>query len=177
MRSKISSMAPLLKEGAEMKKYRLYERELGCMVEYDEETYETLRKMRETTCRKMRKKRLCVCSQKQQWRCNGFCDTCPYKKATDDSLNKKVGNSENLTEEDRLSDGCDYEEMSVGAILSSGILKRLDEIMPQAREIGALRLQGYSNREIAEMLRIPRTTMIRLLKKAKEILESEFGEF
>ena len=47
-----------------MKKYRLYERELGCMVEYDEETYETLRKMRETTCRKMRKKRLNMLKKK-----------------------------------------------------------------------------------------------------------------
>ena len=48
--------------------------------------------------------------------------------------------------------------------------------MPQAREIGVLRMQGKSDREIAKILGIPRTSMYRMLERAKQILEEKFGE-
>lgn len=55
-------------------------------------------------------------------------------------------------------------------------LKRLNEIMPFARDIGLMRLKGMSDREIAERLGIARTTMYRMLEKAKRVLEGEFKE-
>ena len=159
-----------------MKKYRLYERELGCSVEYSAEVYDILRRMRETMCRKQREKKMCVCGKKQQWQCNGFCDTCPYRKRVDNSLNRNIGNTDGLTFEDFVSDGCDYEAMSIGAALAHDVLARIDEIMPQAREIGVLRLQGLSDRQIAERLKMPRTTMVRMMNRLRELLKEEFGE-
>jgi DNA-directed RNA polymerase specialized sigma24 family protein len=57
-----------------------------------------------------------------------------------------------------------------------GILKRLDEVMPLAKKIGLLRLEGKSDREIAKELGISRTSMYRMLDKAKAILQEEFEE-
>jgi transposase len=48
--------------------------------------------------------------------------------------------------------------------------------MPLARKIGVLRLQGKSDRQIVGMLGISRTTMYRMLDKAKAVLQEEFGE-
>jgi transposase len=48
--------------------------------------------------------------------------------------------------------------------------------MPLARKIGLLRLEGKSDREIAKELGISRTSMYRMLDKAKAILQEEFEE-
>ena len=48
--------------------------------------------------------------------------------------------------------------------------------MPQAREIGYLRIKGMSDREIAKRLGISRTSMYRLLAKVQEELLKEFEE-
>ena len=55
-------------------------------------------------------------------------------------------------------------------------MARLDEIMPQAREIGYLRIKGMSDRAIAQRLGISRTSMYRLLAKAQAELLNEFEE-
>ena len=48
--------------------------------------------------------------------------------------------------------------------------------MPIARDIGLMRLKGMSDREIAQRLRISRTTMYRMLEKAKKAITEEFEE-
>ena len=72
--------------------------------------------------------------------------------------------------------GANQENISVEKLYAETKLKRLDEIMPLARQIGILRLEGKSDREIALTLGIPRTTMYRMLERAKKILELEFQE-
>ena len=66
-------------------KYRLYERGLG-WVQYDEATYLELRRERTRTCMRMRRQKRCLCSKKDQWRCDGFCDGCIYLKVLEVSL-------------------------------------------------------------------------------------------
>lgn len=48
--------------------------------------------------------------------------------------------------------------------------------MPQALEIGQLRQQGLTERQIEERIGIGRKTYAYRLKKVKEILEKEFPE-
>jgi translation elongation factor EF-G len=75
-----------------------------------------------------------------------------------------------------LPDGVDHEEACIQKLYCEDIMNRLDEIMPMAREIGMLRMQGKSDREIARSLGIDRMTMLRMLERAKAVLRQEFEE-
>lgn len=158
-----------------MKKNCLYEREFG-WVQYDEETYVKLRRERLRMRMRMRRQDRCVCPGDERWRCDGMCDGCPFKRDLEVSLSIKVGGSEDVTFGETLSDGIDYENAYVEKMYCEDVLKRLDEIMPMARQIGVLRLQGKSDREIAKALGVSRTSMYRMLEKAQKILLSEFEE-
>jgi DNA-directed RNA polymerase specialized sigma24 family protein len=52
----------------------------------------------------------------------------------------------------------------------------LDELMPEARRIGELRLDGLSDSDIADIIGIPRTTFLSRLKKAKSKLHAECSD-
>ena len=81
-----------------------------------------------------------------------------------------------MTLGEALPDGIDHESACIEKMQSEDILKRLDEIMPLARKIGIMRLQGKSDRQIATDLGISRTSMYRMLDKAKAVLQAEFEE-
>ena len=61
-------------------------------------------------------------------------------------------------------------------IVFEQLLKRLDELMPDARRIGELRLDGFSDSDIADIIGIPRTTFHSRLKKAKAQLHDEYSD-
>lgn len=158
-----------------MKKNCLYERGLG-WVKYDEEAYVKIRRERLRTRMRMRRQGRCFCPGEERWRCDGICDGCPFQKETEVSLSARVGGSEDLTLGEALPDGIDHESACIEKMQSEDILKRLDEIMPLARKIGIMRLQGKSDRQIATDLGISRTSMYRMLDKAKAVLQAEFEE-
>ena len=160
-----------------MKKNCLYERSLGKWVQYDEETYLKLSRDRARIRMSMGRQDRCFCPRNEVWRCDGYCEGCPqYKTEEEVSLNTSIGHSGELTLEDVLTDNVDQENACVEKMYYEDVLRSLDEIMPQAREIGVLRLQGKSDRQIAEILGISRTSMYRMLDKAKAVLQEEFGE-
>lgn len=160
-----------------MRKNCLYERSLGKWVQYSEEAYLKLSRDRARTRMSMGRQSRCFCPRNEVWRCDGCCEGCPHYKGEEEvSLNTVTGHSGELTLEDVLTDDVDQENACVEKMYYEDILKRLDEIMPQAREIGVLRMQGKSDREIAKILGIPRTSMYRMLERAKQILEEKFGE-
>lgn len=57
------------------------------------------------------------------------------------------------------------------------LFSRLQELMPEAEEIGRLRLQNMSDETIADILGIKRTTFHSRLAKAKDILAAEYPDF
>jgi len=61
-------------------------------------------------------------------------------------------------------------------IVFEQLLKRLDELMPDARRIGELRLDGFSDSDIADIIGVPRTTFLSRLKKAKALLHDEYHD-
>lgn len=57
------------------------------------------------------------------------------------------------------------------------LFARLNELMPEAIEIGRLRQQGLSDSAIADALGIKRTTFLSRLKKVKALLVDEYPDF
>mgnify|MGYP001122774993 CR=1 FL=1 len=57
------------------------------------------------------------------------------------------------------------------------LFKRLADMMPEAENIGKLRLQGLSDEAIAKKIGIPRTTFLSRIKAAKKQLEKEYPDF
>jgi DNA-directed RNA polymerase specialized sigma24 family protein len=159
-----------------MRKNCLYERSLGKWVQYSESAYEELHCERERVRKQATREGRCVIPWKKIWFCDGQCDGCPYQRVDSISLNTSVGESGDLVLEDVLVDRQALESIYVEKMDYEGILKRLDEVMPLARKIGLLRLEGKSDREIAKELGISRTSMYRMLDKAKAILREEFEE-
>lgn len=158
-----------------MRKNCLYERGLG-WVQYDEDAYVAVRKERLRLRMRMRRQNRCVCPGDERWRCDGICDGCPFQKDLEVSIDSTIKCTDGLTLGDILTDGIDQESVCVEKMYCEDVLKRLDEIMPLARQIGVLRMQGKSDREIARALGISKTSMYRMLEKAQKILLSEFEE-
>ena len=159
-----------------MRKNCLYERSLDKWVQYDEATCKALLRDRTRTRMRMSRQGKCFCPREKVWQCDGMCEGCPHQKKVEVSWNMKVGGSQDLTLGEALPDGVDHEEAFIQKIYCEEIMSRLDEIMPMAREIGIMRLQGKSDREIARALGIDRMTMLRMLERAKAVLEQEFEE-
>ena len=123
----------------------------------------------------------CVCpSSKWLW-CDMDCCTCPYKRAgrfisidtpvsNDDTKNMNI--TDNLEDNSPLIEDavCEQERMKE-------LLSKLNEMMPQAMEIGVQRLNGLSDTAISESIGVPRKTFTDRLKRVKYILQEEFPEF
>ncbi len=76
----------------------------------------------------------------------------------------------------REDESADVDSIVTDRIIFEQLLKRLDVLMPEARRIGELRLDGLSDSNIADILGIPRTTFLSRLKKAKAQLHDEYND-
>ena len=121
-----------------------------------------------------------MCPRSKWWLCDGMCQDCEYRASGDTiSLDAPITNEDGdeVTLADTLMDlsslfvsaMCDKEELRQ-------LLARLDELMPEAREIGRLRQKGWTDDAIGIALKIKRTTFLSRLKKAQEKLASEFPD-
>ena len=70
-------------------------------------------------------------------------------------------------------DGVAVSELATDRIVLEQLFKRLADMMPEAENIGKLRLQGLSAKKIG----IPRTTFLSRIKAAKKQLEKEYPDF
>lgn len=122
----------------------------------------------------------CMCPKSKLWQCDGDCLPCQYHAAGDThSLNYvyENQNSEEFSMLDKLADtSASIEDVVTDQIMLDMLFQRLAEIMPEARSIGKLRMEGLSDSEIADRIGVPRTTFLSRLKKAKEILQREYPD-
>ena len=78
---------------------------------------------------------------------------------------------------DVIVDGSELmEELLCDADELNHLLKRLQELMPEALKIGKLRDDELTDTEIAERIGVCRTTFRSRLNKVREILKKEFPE-
>lgn len=68
------------------------------------------------------------------------------------------------------------ESIVTDKIVLQQLFKRLDELFPEARRIGELRMEGISERDIADILGMPRSTFRSRLEKVETLLREEYGD-
>ena len=122
----------------------------------------------------------CVCPQKKWLECDIDCQTCPFHRNDVFSLDKPLETAEG--EEMSLLDSIPDESPLISEIIANKehlnlLFRRLNEVMPEAIEIGRLRQIGLNDSDIAARIGKPRTTLLSRLQKARKILEAEFPEF
>ena len=75
------------------------------------------------------------------------------------------------------NDSVAVSELAADRIVLEQLFKRLADLMPEAADIGKLRMQGLSDEAIAKSIGIPRTTFLSRIKTAKKQLEKEYPDF
>lgn len=115
----------------------------------------------------------CMCPRSKLWRCDGCCLDCPYHAP---------GNVWSLEYEQELmgdkheDPSADVETIVTDKIVLEQLFKRLDELFPEARRICELRMEGISDRDIADLVGIPRSTFRSRLEKVETLLREEYGD-
>ena len=108
------------------------------------------------------------------------CYSCKYHVANDAGSLDCTYEDENGNETSLVNmipdDGKDAESIVTDKLFLKLLFERLDELMPEAKLIGELRLKGQNDNIISQQMNMPRTTMLSRLNKVKKILEKEFPE-
>ncbi len=125
------------------------------------------------TRRKAQKRGQCMCPKSKLWSCDGCCLDCPYHRS---------GNIWSLEYEQELmgdmheDPSADVESIVTDKIILQKLFKRLDKLFPEACHIGELRIEGISDRDIADLVGIPRSTFRSRLKKVESLLREDYGD-
>lgn len=166
--------------------YRIYIRStkqwVPCTKEQFDDYYRDINAYRRTQMNHGR----CVCPPSKRLMCDMDCWTCPYRTPGDlssldsgriDDEGDEMNWLDHLQEEMPDLQTPSNEDIVTDALYMRQLLARLNEVMPQALEIGRLRQMGLSEDSIAEEIGTGRKTYAYRIKKAAELLKKEFPEF
>ena len=123
----------------------------------------------------------CVCPANKRLDCDMDCESCPFRRAGDFRSLDITATDDDGNETSWIDSIADPSPQIDDLIAHNeewqNILKRIQEIMPDAVKIGLMRLEGLTDTEISATLGVRQNTMFYRLKKAKETLQKEFPEF
>ena len=157
---------------------RIYDKQTKTWFEVTPEHYAEFDQWRTNKRKREQYHGRCMCPRNKWWLCDGMCDDCEFHAPGDVlSLDKPVSNDDG--DEVTLLDTLVDPAPSIESILCDKaeldhLLARLDELMPEARKIGRLRLKGLTDEAIAEVIGIKRTTFRSRIAKAKKQLAPEY---
>lgn len=122
----------------------------------------------------------CKCPRSKWWLCDGMCHDCEFHVA-DEAISLYETRQNDAGDEtmllDEIAAPCsDPADTIPYQIDTQRLLARLNELMPEASEIGRLRLLGMNDDTISEVIGINRMTFRSRIEKTREILREEFGE-
>lgn len=123
----------------------------------------------------------CVCPRAKWYKCTTDCATCPFRTTTNISLDGicsdegEAYGDEYLFQETK-ADYTSFEDTFANREESKEILKRVYELMPELIEVGNLRLSGYTNSKVAEMLGTKKSTLDSRIAKIYNIIKKEFPD-
>ena len=159
---------------------RIYDKQTNTWFEVSPEQYDEFDRWRTNLRKREQYHGRCMCPRNKWWLCDGMCDDCEYHAAGDLlSLDMPTSNDDGdeVTLLDLLEDPspsivdviCDKAELDQ-------LFDRLNDLMPEAVQIGMLRQQGLSDEAIAKVIGIKRTTFLSRLKKAKKQLATDYPD-
>lgn len=122
----------------------------------------------------------CVCPERKRLDCDMDCVTCSFQRAGDGlSLDYTIVDDEGNEQAwvDTLADDSPLmDEIIADSQQLEQLFIRLKELMPEAIQIGELRLDGHTDIDIAKRIGIRITTFRSRLDRVKKILAQEFPE-
>lgn len=160
---------------------RIYDKQTKTWFEVSPEQYEEFDRWR--TCIRKREQyhHRCMCLRSKWWLCDGMCQDCEFHAPGDTlSLDMPVDNEngDEVTLLDMLEDPAPFiESVICDKAALEQLFSRLYELMPEAEEIGRLRMENLSDEAIADIIGIKRTTFRSRLAKVKAVLAEEYPEF
>lgn len=159
---------------------QIYIRSQRRWQEVPEDVYQEHIRFHDTYRHRMQDRGLCCCPRNKWWVCDADCLTCEYRNAdVIASLDAPIGEEDDgLILMDTIADeSVAVSELATDRIVLQQLFKRLADLMPEATDIGKLRLQSLSDEAIAKKIGIPRTTFLSRIKTAKKQLEKEYPDF
>ena len=159
---------------------RIYIRSQRRWQEVPEEVYQEHIRFHDTYRHRMQDRGLCCCPRNKWWVYDADCLTCEYRNAdVIASLDAPIGEEDDdLVLMDTIADeSVAVSELASDRIVLEQLFKRLADLMPEAADIGKLRMQGLSDEASAKSIGIPRTTFLSRIKAAKKRLEKEYPDF
>ena len=160
--------------------YRIYDKQTKTWFEVTPEQYAEFDQWRTNKRKREQYHGRCMCPRNKWWLCDGMCDDCEFHAPGDMlSLDKPVSNDDG--DEVTLLDTLVDPAPSIESILCDKaeldqLFARLNELMPEAQDIGKLRQKGLTDEAIAKVIGIKRTTFRSRLEKAKKQLASEYPD-
>ena len=159
---------------------RIYDKQTKTWFEVTPEHYAEFDQWRTNKRKREQYHGRCMCPRNKWWLCDGMCDDCEFHAPGDVlSLDKPVSNDDGdeVTLLDTLVDPapsiesvlCDKAELDQ-------LFARLNELMPEAQDIGKLHQKGLTDDAIAKVIGIKRTTFRSRLEKVKKQLASEYPD-
>lgn len=159
---------------------RIYDKETKTWFEVTPAQYAEFDRWRTNLRKREQYHGRCMCPRQKWWLCDGMCDDCEFHAAGDVlSLDKPISHEDG--DEVSLADALVDPSPSIEEVICDKaeldqLFERLNEIMPEAAEIGRLRMSKLSDEAIAQIIGIKRTTFLSRLKKATEQLAAEFPD-
>lgn len=163
------------------KTYRIYIKSTKEWVEVPEEYYREHTSYYDTFRKKAQYHGQCTCPKNKFWLCDGDCYNCEFHRAGDMlSLDFENENEDGdaVSPLDAIPDTAPLvDEVVCDRAALSQLFDRLAELMPEAEEIGRLRMADLSDEAIADLIGVKRTTFRSRLAKAKAVLAEEYPDF
>lgn len=160
--------------------YRIYDKSTRIWFEVSPEQYKEFDRWRTNLRKREQTHGHCKCPRRKWWLCDGMCEDCEFRIPADTlSLDAPIVGKDGseVTLRDTISnEAALVEEIVCDKVTLEQLIERLNELMPEAGQIGMLRLKGLSDETIAEIIGIKRTTFLSRLKKAKGTLVEEYPD-
>ena len=159
---------------------RIYDKQTKTWFEVTPEQYKEFDTWRTNLRKREQYHHRCMCPRSKWWLCDGMCDDCEYHAPGDIlSLDMPTSNDDGdeVTLLDMLEDPApSIEEVICDKAELDQLYERLNQLMPEAVEIGRLRQKGLTDAAIAKIVGIKRTTFRSRLEKAKAQLAAEYPD-
>ena len=168
------------------KQYYIYIRSTGEKVPVTKEQFDVYYHDIDIYRRFQQRHMRCVCPPKKRLSCDMDCYTCPYRSGEEGlRLNSTVTQPFENVCKDQLEDWINFipddqasfENLIADAEELKTLIARLSELLPEAIEVGKLRLAGESDRSIERQTGISRKAFAYRLKNVKKLLEKDFSDF